>query len=344
MTQPSFPQSEPPQLAPSAQKPVSPAADGAAPAPAAGKEWPLVPPLAAVHTPYFHLLGYSVAGEESCVQAPELNIVFDIGKCPRPMLTSSYCLLTHGHIDHSAGLMYYLSQRFFQGMGPGTILCPAKIADGIEGIIRAWTALEGKLTEHRLVPMKVGDEFELRKGLFARAFATRHTVPSLGYTIIDRREKLKPELLAQNLPGHMLAAMRQRGEEITYTLDVPLLAYTGDTSMAETLLQPGVVDAKILLTECTFFDPEHRQRARVGQHMHVDDLVEALPKMKNELILLTHVSRRIALRAAKAILKKAMAKLENPPRVEFLMDYAQRLEVRPGKAAPLALPETPVGE
>ena len=69
---------------------------------------PLLPPLACIKTPYFHILGYSVAGEETAVQIPELNVVFDIGKCPRPVLTSDFCLLTHGHMDHSGGLAYYL--------------------------------------------------------------------------------------------------------------------------------------------------------------------------------------------------------------------------------------------
>ena len=42
------------------------------------------------------------------------------------------------------------------------------------------------------------------------------------------------------------------------------MAYTGDTSMGETLLQPGVMDAKVLITECTFFEPDHRKRAQAG--------------------------------------------------------------------------------
>ena len=98
------------------------------------REYPLLPALAILKTPYFHVVGYSVAGEESFIQVPELNINFDIGKCPRPALVADFCLLTHGHIDHSAGIAYYLSQRFFQGMKPGTILCPAKIAKPISTI------------------------------------------------------------------------------------------------------------------------------------------------------------------------------------------------------------------
>ncbi len=308
------------------------AASGPASAPQP-REWPLLPPMAILQTPLFHILGYSVAGEESVVQVPELNVNFDIGKCPRPALVADYCLLTHGHMDHSAGIVYYLSQRFFQGMTPGTVLCPARIAEGLAGIIRAWTALEGKAPQHRIVPMEVGDEFELRKGLIARAFATRHTVPAMGFTLLDRREKLRPDLLAQNLPGHILRDMRARGEKITDTVNVPLVAYTGDTSMAETLLQPGVADAKVLLTECTFYEADHRRRASVGQHLHIDDFASALPELRNELIVITHVSRRTPLRQAKDMLKKVLEKVPHAPRVEFLMDHTQRLSVRPGRAA-----------
>jgi len=313
------------------------------------REWPLLPALAIVKTPYFHVLGYSCAGEESVIQVPELNINFDIGKCPRPALVADFCLLTHGHIDHSAGIPYYLSQRFFQGMKPGTILCPAKIAKPLSDIIHSWAGLEGKVTEHRIVPMEVGDEFELRKGLIARAFATRHTVPCIGFAIIDRREKLRADLLEQNLPGHILRAMKDRGEKITYTLDVPMVAYTGDTSMGETLLQPGVMDAKILLTECTFYEPDHRRRASQGQHMHVRDFLEVLPQLKNELVLLTHVSRRTALRAAKRILELAGVSVGKGnggggPKVEFFMDFAQRLWVKPGRAAPFVAEEPPLAD
>ena len=72
-----------------------------------------------------HVIGYSVAGEETVVQVPELDVCFDIGRAPFFALTSNIVCISHGHMDHVAGIAYYLSQRHFQGMKPGTVLVPA---------------------------------------------------------------------------------------------------------------------------------------------------------------------------------------------------------------------------
>src|ERR1700744_5081240 len=84
------------------------------------------------------VIGYSIAGEESVVQIPEPNVCFDIGRCPHFALTSDYVCLTHAHMDHIAGLPYYLSQRNFQGMKPGTILLPADLAGDIDDLLKLW--------------------------------------------------------------------------------------------------------------------------------------------------------------------------------------------------------------
>src|SRR3982751_6154057 len=59
----------------------------------------------------FHVIGYSVAGEETVVQVPEMNVCFDVGRAPYFALTSDILCLTHAHMDHVAGIGYYLSQR-----------------------------------------------------------------------------------------------------------------------------------------------------------------------------------------------------------------------------------------
>ena len=61
------------------------------------------------------IIGYSVAGEETVVGMPQLGVCFDIGKAPEQVIPIDNILLTHGHIDHAAGIAYYLSHRQFCG-------------------------------------------------------------------------------------------------------------------------------------------------------------------------------------------------------------------------------------
>src|SRR3954462_12966637 len=94
-------------------------------------------PLGAVH-----VVGYSVAGEETVVQVPELNVCLDIGRCPHFALTSDIVCLTPGPMDHIAGLPYYLSQRYFQGMKPGVVIVPREMERAVDGLLRCWRDVE----------------------------------------------------------------------------------------------------------------------------------------------------------------------------------------------------------
>ena len=103
-----------------------------------------------------HVVGYSVAGEETVVQVPELNVCFDIGRAPYFALTSDMVCITHSHMDHLAGLPYYLSQRFFQGMEGATIFLPREIERPVDGLLRCWREIERQNTPYRLIPMSAG--------------------------------------------------------------------------------------------------------------------------------------------------------------------------------------------
>ena len=164
--------------------------------------------------------------------------------------------------------------------------------------------------------MSDGDNYEIRRGLVARAFATRHLSGSLGYSIIDVRQKLKAEFTG--LTGPQLVELKKKGVEITHRIEVPLVAYLGDTAKADYSHLPHVANAQVLLIECTFFDPDHLRRARIGKHVHVADLPEMLEGMNNQHIILVHLTRRTNLAAAKAILRKSLRK-DILERVNFLM-------------------------
>ena len=77
---------------------------------------------------------------------------------------------------------------------------------------------------------------------------------------------------------------------------------------------------EILITECTFFDADHRTKAKAGKHLHVEHFVEMLPKLKNEHIV---IDARFAPHRACASAAAARERIgdEQMKRIHFLMDF-----------------------
>ncbi len=281
------------------------------------------------------LLGYSVAGEETVIAAPELNVCFDVGKAPSEILAIDHVLLSHGHMDHSAGIAYYFSQRNFVGNNGGTVIVPPSLVDPLRDLMRVWGRIEGHVSPANIIGLEPGNKFQVRRGLDVHAFAPNHGVDSLGFCVVDVRHKLKPEY--SDRTGPELAALKKQGVKIEYDVEVPLVAFCGDTAKGDWLNQEFVRAARVLILECTFFEADHVKRARAGYHMHVKDVARLLPQMKNDHILLAHVSRRTSIREAKKMLAK-MVDEETMSRVKFLMDGRR---YRPQRAKPDAKAGSP---
>ena len=262
------------------------------------------------------LCGVSIAGEQTAVAVPELDVCFDIGLCPREVLPCGHVCLTHGHMDHAAGLAYYFSQRDFQGMQPGTVLLPKEIAKPVEKMLKAWDGIEGKVSPRQIVALGDGDEYEIRRNLRVRAFRVPHTTAALGYLVYEHREKLLEEYLG--LTSAQIVQLKNQNQRITRSIEIPLVCYLGDLELERLAWTDMMRQAKILIIECTFFEDGHQNRARFGQHVHLDDLIELLPTLQNEYIVLTHLSRRTDMRKAKQLLSE---KLEQGQldRIHFFM-------------------------
>lgn len=289
--------------------------------------------LGFLYLPPYRIQGISVAGEQTVIQIPELDVAFDIGHCTRAVLSVPTIALSHAHMDHLGGLPYWFSQRYFQKIGGethmpdrpdgkpkppvGRCVCHPEIEQALRGMMRAWEPLERQKTPFDIVALEPEKDIELKNNILLRAIATRHTVPSLGFSVLERRSKLKDEY--RDLPQEKLRELRTNGTEITRQMEIPLVAYTGDTAPGEYLVRDEFADARIVVSECTFFEPNHNDRARTGMHMHIDDIVRMLPVWKAEAIVLVHASRRTTIHYARERIAELCG--EHASRIHLLMDH-----------------------
>ncbi|MBL8879392.1 MAG: MBL fold metallo-hydrolase [Phycisphaerales bacterium] len=280
------------------------------------------------------LRGVSLAGEESYIVAPEMNLGFDIGRCQRDVLGVDHLFLTHGHMDHAAGAAYYFSQRMFIDNAPGNVYAPEPIVEPLRRLMGIWADIDGHEPPANIHPVAPGQDIPLRRDLIVRPFYVNHLcrrhdrsrVDALGFAAIEVRHKLLDEFTG--LAGNELVDLKKRGVEITRRVEMPVVTYCGDSADGEFFDLDYVKNARVLLMECTFVDRDDRERARAGYHTHLLDLRGILPRLNNERILLTHLTRRTNLRDARAALKNELdaSMLE---RISFFMEHRRR----PRKAA-----------
>uniref|UniRef100_A0A2N9H419 Uncharacterized protein n=1 Tax=Fagus sylvatica TaxID=28930 RepID=A0A2N9H419_FAGSY len=136
--------------------------------------------------------------------------------------------------------------------------------------------------KHNLIGLDVGEEFHLRRDLKVRAFKTYHVIPSQGYVVYSIKQKLKQEYIG--LPGNEIKNLKSSGVEITNTVTVPEIAFTGDT-MSDFIIDQNNIDvlrSRILVMESTFLDNSVPvEGARDYGHTHLSEeiqqAVSALP-------------------------------------------------------------------
>jgi ribonuclease Z len=236
--------------------------------------------------------GYSRAAVQTYWRIPELKLGFDLGGQPWSFMATPNWFVSHSHLDHIAALPVLVARRRMMKMEPPTIYLPAEAVDGVNMLLRAVQKLDRGRMPVELVGLNPGDEVELSRELVVKAFPTRHTLPSLGFLVWERRKKLKPEY--HDLTGEQIRDLRLSGVEVSAEIRLPKVAYLGDTAPQGLESFPEIYRAEILILEMTFVAPNERPALihKFG-HTHLDDLIARAERFENEVIVASHFSTRL---------------------------------------------------
>jgi ribonuclease Z len=261
------------------------------------------------------LFGYSKALYSNWIFYKPDHLLIDCGEGVASSLgNGNYAieqvLLTHGHIDHIAGLPSLLWSRA-AGMGdtekPLTIYHPlgdAYLADMKEYLQRTARRLTYEL---KWMPLEAGAEIGLRDKRRAVTFATRH-IPerlTLGYKILEKRRRLKPEYshLSQD---EIRARAQQEGRDaiaqIMETYEATLIAFGGDSLPLDA---NEVRDSEVLVHEATLLDAADRKGMR---HSTLEEAVGVAAEANAKTLLLQHLSGRYEKRDVEKAARRAVQK------------------------------------
>ena len=239
----------------------------------------------------YTLNGVSLGGLYTAFHIPEIDCLFDVGMALRSGAGASNLLLSHAHLDHIGALPSLLGMRgMLNGKKPLKLFCPSSIVEPLKESLSSLSTLHGWPLPLSYHPMCPNDEIQLRSDVWVRALKTFHRVPSLGYLLFQRVQKLKPQYRGR--PGAEIRDLKKSGAPIFYSEDRPRVAYLTDTLPEALKYAPEVLNAEILILECTFLNEvKPVSTARAGCHIHIDELIEWVPHIKNKHLVLMHFSQ-----------------------------------------------------
>jgi ribonuclease Z len=243
-------------------------------------------------TPHFTLEGRSRAGHETFFRIKELGIALDIGRCPDMVVSMPHVFITHAHLDHAAGIPFYGGQRHLQQLDAGTVYVPAEAADDFRALMAVQEKLTGSTLDVTITGVAVGEDIAVGKRLLVRGHAATHRVAARAYELIERRHHLREAFAGAT--GTQIAELRREGVAVDEEYRLSILFYTGDTDRGILESCDALYRAEVLLIECSFIEDGDQHRAARYRHLHIDDIADFASRFENEMIILTHFSRRYA--------------------------------------------------
>lgn len=258
-------------------------------------------------------------------------------------------LITHLHGDHYLGLPGLLKSYGLRGRERPLLLAGPR---GLVALLATLRPVVGRVP-FRLEVMEASKGVVwLTEGARIEAVPTRHSVPSVGYALLeDARPGAFDVAAARGLgvPDGPLFGVLQHGGEVTVSGGATVrpdqvlgparagrrLVLTGDTEPSDTV-RAAARAACVLVHEATFLD-EDRARARETRHSTAREAARLAREAGVALLALTHLSSRVPPGAAR---EEAEAEL---PHVVVPRDFDQVVVPFPERGAPELRPARPEG-
>ena len=262
-------------------------------------------PVKTVAYKEFTIEGYSRAAVQTYWRIPEFKLGFDLGAQPWSFMGTPSWFVSHTHLDHIAALPIYIARRRMMKMEPPKIYLPEHAVENTQRLLRAFSQLDRGRLPCELIGIGAGAEIELSRELVVTVTATKHTVPSIGFVVWERRRKLKDEF--QDLSGDQIRGLRLSGQEVTAERRLPRIAYLGDSAPEGLDNCPAMYEAEVLIMEMTFVAPGHRREKihKLG-HIHLDDVVSRQDHFKNKLVIASHFSTRYHVKQIQSAVEKKL--------------------------------------
>lgn len=238
------------------------------------------------------IVGSSVSSLGTALGMKGENLIFDLGIVPKAVLQLRHALITHGHIDHMAGIVPHASLRKLRGMKPSRFIMPSFLVEKAKQILDLWGQLDHGTLDYEIISLDPGEEYRLSPRILVRPFETHHTVPSQGYALYGVKKKLKEEF--RGFPQEEIRKLRvEQGVEVSEPVESLLVVYTGDTTIDTVKEVDEIRYAPLLITESTFISPDLSDEfAQKRGHIHLRQWADLADEMHNKAIVLTHFSDR----------------------------------------------------
>ncbi len=246
-----------------------------------------------------NIRGYSQAMYSNWYYYRPGRVLFDAGegvsvKMRNFVFGIQAVFVTHGHHDHVGGIpgmVYARSCARGDKQKDLTIYHP----NGWKSIsaIRDYVDTSSGRREYELhwQPVHDGDRISINDGkerAIVEAFKVEHSSRGncLGYRIIQKRHKLKPELEGLSNDEIRKIAIEKGRTAVRHAYEHVLLAYCGDSMPVKV---EHVRGADVLIHDATFLETADRGRS---SHATAREALVVAARADVKCVILTHVSRR----------------------------------------------------